>query len=90
MYPDCPSALRPVLHDADSLVPIPPTYLNTTSDDSIDEAQWDVEVQEDASYEEKLDKNKPQLLTQADLKDLVRGFHLSKEKTEFLGSRLKQ
>ena len=30
MYPDCPSALKPVYHDAENLVPIPPIYSNTT------------------------------------------------------------
>ena len=58
MYPDCPSALKPFLHDAENHVPIPPTYPNTTSDDTTDEAQCDVEDQEDA-HEKELDKNIP-------------------------------
>ena len=70
MYSDC---LKPVLHDAENPLPILPTYPNTTSDDSTDEAQCDVEDQEGASYEEELDKNKPHFFTQADLNNLVKG-----------------
>ena len=55
MYPNCLSALRPVLHDAKNPVLIPPMYPNTTSNDSTDEAQCDAEDQED--YLEELDKN---------------------------------
>ena len=90
MYPDCPSALRPVLYDAENPVPIPPMYPNTTSDDNADEAQCDVEDQEDASYEEELDKNKPHFLIQVDLNDLVRDLQLSEQKAEVLGFCLKQ
>jgi hypothetical protein len=90
VYPDCPSALKPVLHDAENPVPIKPTDPNSTSDESTDEAECDAEAQEDASYEEEVDKDKPHFLTQADLNDLVRDLQLSKEKAEVLGSRLKQ
>ena len=64
MYPDCPSALKLVLNVAENPVPIPPTYPNATSDDRTDEAQCDIEDYENASYEEKLDKNKLHFLTQ--------------------------
>jgi len=90
MYPNCPSGLKPVLHDAENPVPIPPTDPNTTSDESTVEAERSAETQGDASYEEELDKDKPHFLTQADLNDLVRDLQLSKEKAEVLGSRLKQ
>ena len=38
MYPDCLSALRPFLHDAENPVPIPPMYPNITTNDKTDEA----------------------------------------------------
>ena len=75
MYPDCPSALKPVLHDAESPVPIPPIYPNTTSGDST-ERLCDVEDQKDASYEEELDKNKPHFLIPVDLNSV--GFYIGK------------
>ena len=75
-----------VLHDTENHVPIPPTYPNTTNDDSTDEAQFDAEDQEDACYEEELEKNKPHFLSLADLNDPVRDLQLSKEKADVLRS----
>jgi hypothetical protein len=86
VYPDCPSAIKPVPHDLENPVPIPPSTpeIDEHSDEECAAAAVDVPYEPDA------DENEPHLLSQEDLNDLVRDLSLSKEKAELLGSRLKQ
>jgi len=86
VYPDCKSALKPVPHDLDSPVPVPPEAAADESDDNSDDAMGDT----DELYEPESEETKPQLLNQEELNDLVRDLSLSKEKAEVLGSRLQQ
>ena len=86
IYPHCKSALKPVPHDLDSPVPVPPEAAADESDDNSDDAMGDT----DELYEPESEETKPQLLNQEELNDLVRDLSLSKEKAEVLGPRLQQ
>ena len=90
MYPDCQSALKPVVHDTDYPVPIPPSSdaMNNEESDTEDNDS-DAGVME-YTYDPDSDIKKPHLISQAELDDLVRDLSLLKEKSELLGSRLKE
>jgi len=88
VYPDCPSAIKPVPHDLENPVPIPPSMSEADDDESSDEECVTADV--DELYDPEPDEEKPHLLTQEDLNDLITDLSLSKEKAELLGSRLKQ
>ena len=87
MYPDCQSALNPVVHDTDYPVPIPPSSdaMNNKENDTEDNDS-DTVVME-YMYDPVSDIKKQHLISQAELDDLVRDLSLSKEKSELLGSR---
>ena len=88
-YPDCPSAIRPVLHGDGLPVPTPPTDPpNTDASSSDDSESEETNVYEPNPTGES--SSDPHLISQADLNDLVRDLYLSKEHAELLGSRLKQ
>jgi hypothetical protein len=89
IYPDCESALKPVPHDAENTVPVPPAYCASESDSSSDVGDED-DVAADACYEPESEQGKPHLLSQSDLDDLVRDLSLPKEKSELLASRLQE
>lgn len=84
IYPDIPSARRPVLHS--ELLPVPvPKDLELCSTDSSSVAggsDVDVNYHPDTT-------DKPQLFLQTELNDLVRDLSLPKNSAELLGSRLK-
>lgn len=90
VYPDCESALKPVPHNEENPVPIPPG-LPTIENDSADDDQ---ELQHDDDTDEfddpQCENRQPHLLSQSNLDDLVRDLSLSKEKSELLASRLQQ
>ena len=85
IYPEVPSALKPVLHSDDLPVPTPPansSNLSSSSDSMLSSS--------DTSFDEHDSENKPNLFTQEALNDLFRDLDLSKDKSELLASRLKQ
>ena len=90
-YPVCRSAIKPLLHDPDLLVPQPPTEKENTL--SVDEgASNSTENEEDLietdpSFQH---ESAPLLINQESLNVLVRDLYLSKENAEVLGSRLQQ
>ena len=87
-YPDCVSALKPVPHDLENPVPVPPaTAAIESSEDESNDAETDGA---DEIYEPETETKKPHLLNQEELNDLVRDLSLSKEKAEVLSSRLQQ
>lgn len=88
VYPDCDSALKPVPHEAEIPVPVPPTSVATDSDMSDEEHEGAGDVEE--SYEPQCEESKPHFICQTDLDDLVRDLSLSKEKSELLASRLQE
>lgn len=86
VYPNLPSAIRPVAHSAELPVPEPPLEISSTDSSS-------------ASDKESLDENyelledtdrKPHFITGPDLNDLVRDLYLTKHQSELLASRLQQ
>jgi hypothetical protein len=91
VYPDCRSALKPVLHGSDYPVPIPPSSdaIDNEESDTVDNNDSDTGAME-YTCDPDSDIKKPHLISQAELDDLVRDLTLSKEKSELLGSRLKE
>lgn len=87
-YPNLPSAIRPMPHGPDVPVPVPPSSLDTRSSES-DYGKEESDAQLSSSEGEFASKQ-PQLITQAELNNLVRELDLPKIKAELLGSRLKQ
>jgi hypothetical protein len=90
VYPNIPSALRPVPHGEE-----PPKEFTVDSDDEDEGKRTSGSPEPPASTEPHISHGRssaPQLriLTQAELNDLIRDMELSKSKTELLGSRLKQ
>ena len=82
IYPNLPSALRPVAHGLEIPVhkcPIASEVHEFIENEPEDQLDTYFEVQSDA----------PKLFSQEDLNDLVRDLDLSKESVMFLGSRLK-
>jgi hypothetical protein len=83
VYPNFPSAVRPVAHDVN--IPVPsPNSTNSASDisDSVSSISG-------LSHNYVLE-SEPILINQKMLNDLVRDLDLSKQKSELLGSRLKE
>jgi hypothetical protein len=77
VYPDCQSALKPVVHDTDYSVPIPPSSdaMNNEESDAEDNDS-DTGVME-YTYDPESDIKKQYLISQAELYDLVRDFLIS-------------
>ena len=82
-YPDCPSAIRPVRHDI--TMPVPLRNEDPLLSDSSQE-----EIQDDVEYLPSTFETGPKQFSQGELNDLIRDLSLSKEKSELLGSRLKE
>jgi len=95
VYPNVPSALRPVLQGDGISVPEPPKEFTIDSDDE-DEGESTLGSPEPpASTEPHVSHGtssapQPHILTQDEPNDLVRDLELYKSKAELLGSRLKQ
>ena len=92
-YPDCLSAMKPVLHSLEYPVPQPPckVALDLKFECSADAATSSAS-ESDFYFEEPTEETTevPHLISQGELQDLARDLCLSKEKSELLGSRLKQ
>lgn len=84
IYPDIPSAIKPLPHGPDVPVPKPPD--NVTSPSTSSEETDDSDASTATIQEEK----RPKLLAQAELNDLTRDLGLSKESAQLLGSRLRE
>jgi hypothetical protein len=87
LYPNLPSAVRPVAHNADIPVPSPPTTLEDIKFDSEEESAEVKQV--DSDYSDYDTDTQPELFSQEELNDLVRDLGLPKDSAELLGSRLK-
>ncbi|KAL6480717.1 hypothetical protein MHYP_G00117500 [Metynnis hypsauchen] len=92
VYPDCDSALKPVPHDSENVVPLPPASPESDVYDEEEHSVDDNDNDEGAEnvFEFDLTDDKPHLLQQAGLNDLVRELQLSKQKSELLTSQLQE
>lgn len=88
VYPNLPSAIRPVGHGPGLPVPEPPQSIDDVLQSS--EPESDESGPDDDEFQCSPENLEPQLFTQAELNDLVRDLGLTKEKAELLGSRLKE
>jgi len=89
IYPNLPSAIRPIPHDPELPVPVPSKAFKAilNHDTSID--SFGNSSNNDENFQ--LDTtDAPQLFNQFELNDLVRDLALTKEAAEILGSRLKE
>ncbi|XP_030765451.1 uncharacterized protein LOC115889553 [Sitophilus oryzae] len=91
-YPNLPSAIRPVLHGADLPVPIAPLdWQGIVLEDKEDiESNSSGDQCTDPTFTPEGGSDKPHLIVQSELNDLVRDLGLSKQQSELLGSRLKE
>ena len=91
MYPDCPSAIKPVTHAAEgiSISEPPSSFSDDSSSEACTASTSSEDMLSDADEPGPSRKVHP-LLSQLKLKVLVRDLGLTKEKSEVLGSRLKQ
>ena len=94
-YPDCSSAIKPMPHNTEHPVPELPAEIMPFHSES--EASTDVGTSSASEFEDCADERASinpdtthHFLSQGDLQDLSRDLNLSKEKSELLGSRLKQ
>jgi len=85
VYPDVPSAQRPIPHGTGLPVPKPPDSSSTSSSSSTNECS-----ESDASEESHVNSTQPRPLTQAELNDLTRDLGLSKDSSQLLASRLNE
>ena len=85
-YPNLPSAIRPILHQPDVLVPTPPPVLIDVEDST---TSSDLSSSECQSEYECFEGERPRLFSQEELNDLVRDLDLPKVSAVLLGSRLK-
>jgi hypothetical protein len=84
LYPNLPSALRPVVHGLEVPVPQPTEMLENASTNSSDSGG------EGEEFQCHTESQSPQLFIQFELNDVIRDLGLPKEKAELLGSRLKE
>jgi len=92
VYPNVPSALRPVPQGKGISIPKPPKEFTIYSDDENEGESTSGSPKPPASTEPHVSHSTPQphILTQYELNDLVCDLELSKSKAELLGSGLKQ
>jgi hypothetical protein len=95
VYPNIPSALRPVPHGEGISVPEPPKEFTIDSDDEDEGESTSGSSEPPASTEPHVSHGRssapqPHILTQDELNDLFRDLELSKSKADLLGSKLKQ
>ena len=95
VYPNIPSALRPVPHGEGISVPEPPKEFTIDSDEEDEGESTSGSPEPPVSTEPHVShcrSSAPQshILTQDELKDHFRELELSKSKADILGSRLKQ
>jgi len=85
LYPDVPSAQRPIPHGPGLPIPKPPDSSSTSSSSTTD-----VCSESNASEESHMDSKQPRSLTQTELNDLTRDLGLSKDSSQLLASRLNE
>jgi hypothetical protein len=85
-YPVLPLAMSSVPHSETLAVPNPPE--NMTFCDEVHRQKEGDNIYCDLTIVASGSASKPHLLTQVDLKDLVRDLNFSKTQAELLGSRL--
>jgi hypothetical protein len=81
LYPNLPSALRPVVHGPEVPVTRTSEDVSTNSSDS---------GGDDEEFQCHTESQIPQLFTQSELNDVIRDLGLPKEQAELLGPRLKE
>ena len=87
IYPNLPSAIRPVPHSDE--VPVPEFTTLDSPEDDADQGPSDKNAEEDSDFSDPLvDLTTPKLFSQAELNDLVRDLDLPKKSAELLSSRL--
>jgi len=86
IYPDLPSAIRPVAHSDELPVPTTPGVEALEAEESDSIGQSSTHSDADPVFEGP--SSQPHLITQPELNDLIRDLGLSKDKSELLGSRL--
>ena len=77
------SAIRPVPHS--EIIPVPEPPVNVCFESRDEES---CSTKENNDYDLKLSSNKPHLISQGELNDLVKDLNLSKNQVELLGSKL--
>jgi len=95
VYPNIPSALRPVPHGEGISFPEPSKEFTIDSDDEDEGESTSGSPEPPASTEPHVSHGRssvphPHILTQDELNDLIHDLELSKNEAELLGSRLKQ
>ena len=90
VYPSCQSALKPVPHDTDILIPKAPSPEVFERPESSSEADSSSEATSSDLELIAASSNTPVFINQSMLNNLVRDLALPKYKAEILGSRLKQ
>lgn len=92
VYPNLPSALRPVPHSVDLPVPEKPDNyeLNISDESDTENAVMDSEVAPQDTEYIPPNSNAIHKMTQCELNDLIRDLELPKRKAELLASRMQQ
>jgi hypothetical protein len=85
-YPNLLSAIIPVPHGPDDPIPAAPAQLENIESSCSSEST----ANDDVDFSPDNEDRTPQLFTQIELNDIVRDLGLTKEKSEVLGSRLKE
>ena len=86
MYPNLPSAIRPVPLSADLPVPITPPCLPELKGESSENSSCD----SDDTFQLSQEATKPHLISQEDLNDLLQDLNLTKSNSKLLASCLQQ
>jgi len=92
-YPNISSDIRPVPHNKNFPVPVPPQQYILDSDDEPTENREKTpqpSTPTDADFTADFQFNEFHRITQEELNDLIRDLDLTKSKAELLGSRLQQ
>lgn len=82
-YAEVSSVTKPIPHSEDLPVPNPPSHVESSSNTSSSDDECE-------DFQVASTSKAPHLISQSELDDLVRDLDLPKEKSEILGSRLKQ
>jgi len=89
-YPNVASVTKPTPYKSDDSPPTPPLLKQKVEDDTGCDDTEDHESENTASIYDEYSDSTPILFDQAALNDLVRDLGLPKDKSELLGSRLKE
>jgi hypothetical protein len=85
-YPHLSSAIKPMPHGPDDLIPAALAQVEDIETSSSSESM----ANDDVDFSPDNEDTTPQLFTQIELDDLVRDLGLATEKSKILGSRLKE